>query len=308
VREYRYGIGDTRSAMHASVVANVANVALDYLFILRLGWGVPGAAWSTVFSHVLECGVLVAVQTREGWKPQPVTLAELRALLAVGLPTGVQFWMEVGSFALLTAIVSSLGDRQLAAHQIALQVSHFSFLPAMALGESASVLAGQAVGAGEVRLVRRVARVAVAAAAGYTGFCTLVLLVFGAPIAAAFTDDLALRATTVSLLSMACVFQVADGAAVVARGVLRGTGDVRFPAVVGIVCAWMSTPPLAWLLGRLAGLGALGGWIGLCIEIVAAAVILWWRLERAGWLTSARRFIRLERAGRHAPLAAVAAS
>jgi MATE family multidrug resistance protein len=295
LREYRYGIGDTRSPMIASVIANIANVALDYVLILRLGWGVPGAAWSTVCCHVLECGVLVVVQSREGWRPKRVTLSELRALASIGVPTGVQFWMEVGSFALLTAIVSSLGDRELAAHQIALQVQHFSFMPAMALGESASVLAGQAVGAGEVRLVRRVARVSALTAMAYTGLCTLVIMIAGMPIASAFTDDAALRATTVSLFWVGCVFQIPDGAAVVARGVLRGTGDVRFAAIVGIACAWVSTPPMAWLLGRVLGLGALGGWIGLSIEITVAAAILWWRLERAGWLASARRSIRLER-------------
>jgi MATE family multidrug resistance protein len=58
---------------------------------------------------------------------------------------------------------------------------------------------------------------------------------------------------------------------------------------VGIACAWLATPPLAWLLGRVAGFGAVGGWLGLSVEIISAAVIFWWRLERAGWLGHARR-------------------
>jgi hypothetical protein len=39
----------------------------------------------------------------------------------------------------------------------------------------------------------------------------------------------------------------------------------------------------------LAGLGALGGWIGLCLEITAAALLFWWRVERGGWLAAARQ-------------------
>ncbi|MCC6872663.1 MAG: hypothetical protein IT378_00025 [Sandaracinaceae bacterium] len=58
--------------------------------------------------------------------------------------------------------------------------------------------------------------------------------------------------------------------------------------MIGIACAWVATPPLAWLLGRELGLGALGGWIGLSLEIVAVAVIYWLRLERGGWLRHAR--------------------
>lgn len=289
LREHRYGLGDTRTPMVAALAGNVANIVLDWLFIVEWSWGVAGAAWATVIGHGLEAVLLVAVAARERLWPVRVGWSELKQLLDLGVPTGAQFWMEVGSFGLLTAIIASLGDVQLAAHQIALQVVHFSFLPAMALGEAGAVLAGQAVGAGEVRLVRRVARLAALSAIAYTGACTVVVVAGGSLIASAFTADAALSSVTVSLLWMSSAFLVADGAAVVARGVLRGTGDVRFPAVVGIACAWVCTPPLAWLLGRVAGLGALGGWIGLSLEIAIAACILWWRLERAGWLAWARR-------------------
>lgn len=288
LREHRYGLGDTRTPMMASVAGNLLNIVVSWLFIVEWSWGVAGAAWATVIGHSLETGLLIGVAAREGHRPRRVRWADMKQLLEIGTPTGAQFWMEVGSFALLTTIIASLGDRQLAAHQIALQVSHFAFLPAMALGEAGAVLAGQAVGAGEVRLVRKVARLAVIGAIAYTGTCTIVFVIGGPLIASAFTSDPALQSVTVGLLWMSTGFLIADGAAVVARGVLRGTGDVRFPAVIGIACAWVCTPPLAWLLGRTMGLGALGGWIGLSLEITAAAVIFWWRLERAGWLPSAR--------------------
>lgn len=288
LREHRYGQGDSRSAMSAAVAGNVVNMLLDWLFIIELSMGVVGAAWATVGGIAVELLVIVGVQARDEWKPRLVRLADLRTLLSVGLPTGLQFWMEVGSFALLTAIVASFGDEELAAHQIALQVSHFSFLPAMALGEAGAVLSGQAVGAGEVRMVRRVARIALLGALAYTGFCTLVMLAGAGLIASAFTSDGSLIVATRGLLWMSTLFLMADGAAVVARGVLRGTGDVRYPAFIGIACAWVCTPPLTWLLGRMMGLGALGGWVGLSLEITAAAALYWWRLERGGWLHWAR--------------------
>lgn len=306
LREHRYGQGDSRSAMAAAVAGNVVNIGLDWLFILELGMGVVGAAWATVGGITVELLVIAIVQAREDWRPRLVRLADVRTLLGVGLPTGLQFWMEVGSFALLTTIIASFGDEQLAAHQIALQVSHFSFLPAMALGEAGSVLAGQAVGAGEVRLVRRVARIALLGALAYTGLCTLSLLLGASLVASAFTSDASLVAATRSLLWASTLFLMADGAAVVARGVLRGTGDVRYPALIGIVCAWMSTPPLAWVLGRSMGLGALGGWLGLSLEISAAAALYWWRLERGGWLPWARRSRARLRAERAEPLLASA--
>jgi len=37
------------------------------------------------------------------------------------------------------------------------------------------------------------------------------------------------------------------------------------------------------ILGYGMKLGALGGWIGLCLEIMLSAALFWWRLEREGW-------------------------
>ncbi|MGE0791643.1 MAG: MATE family efflux transporter [Sandaracinaceae bacterium] len=288
VREYRYGLGDTRSPMVASVTGNLANIALDAVFVLGLDMGVAGVALATALAQLLELSVLLVI-ARKDLSPRMPTRAQLAELWRIGWPTGLQFQLELGSFALLTAIVASMGDVQLAAHQIALQVLHLSFLPTAALSEAAGMLAGQAVGAGRVRLVRVVARYALMGSAAYTGICTIILIVFGRLIASAFTDDPALLSATVSLLWIASLFQVADGAAIAARGVLRGVGDVKFPASVGIVAAWVCTPPMAWLLGHEAGLGALGGWIGLSVEIIACALIFWWRLERLGWIGHAKR-------------------
>jgi Na+-driven multidrug efflux pump len=69
--------------------------------------------------------------------------------------------------------------------------------------------------------------------------------------------------------------------------VLRGASDVRYAAIVGILTSWFTTPPLCWLLGVHAGLGAAGGWIGLAVEIVVGASLFWLRVVRGGWRPAA---------------------
>ena len=289
LREGRYGFGDSRSAMVATLVAAGVNIALDYLFIFVLGHGVVGAAWASVAAHAVEVAVLVLVYRRAGARfPRP-SWRHVRSVWRIGVPTAVQFVLEVGSFAVLVVMIAGMSEIDLAAHQIALQVVHFSFLPAFAIGEAGSVLAGQAVGANEDGLVKRVARQTMLAAGVYTGLCTVLFAGGAHTIAAAFTPDAGLRLAAAHLLYVAAVFQVFDAAAIVSRCTLRGAGDVRYPAVVGVVVAWVTTPPLAWLFGYRLGLGALGGWVALAIEIFAGAAILWWRLERGGWMTAARR-------------------
>ena len=132
-----------------------------------------------------------------------------------------------------------------------------------------------------------VARRGVLLASAYTGLCTLIFALFARPLALAFSPDAAVVAVAVRLLQVAAVFQIFDGAVMVGRAALRGAGDARYAAVVGVVTAWVSTPPLTWLLGYRLGFGALGGWLGLCLEIIVSALLIWRRLLRRTWVPSA---------------------
>lgn len=287
LREARYGLGDSRAPLVSALGANLTNIALDALFILGLGLGVRGAGAATALSHVVEAALLVAASRSPGFAWARVRLRHVGTLLRLGVPLGLQFLLEIGAFAVLVVVLAGIGAADLAAHQIALQLTHLSFLPALAVGEAASVMVGQAVGAGDDGLVRAVARRALALATAYTAACAVGFVVLAEVLAGAFTADLAVRAVTVKLLWVAAAFQIFDGANAIARSVLRGTGDVRYPALIAVVTAWVSTPPLAWWLGVRLGHGALGGWLGLCAEIVVGSSLLWWRLERGGWQKSA---------------------
>jgi multidrug resistance protein, MATE family len=287
LRETRYGEGDARSPMVATLVANVVNLALAMLFVFAWHKGVRGAAWAAVIAQAVDVAMMLAMGRRRGVKFGAASWAHAREVWAIGVPTGLQFMLEVGAFLLLVLLLSSLSETQMAAHQIAIQCCQFAFLPALAVAEAAAVMAGQAVGARRQELVGRVAHLGLAVATVYTGFCTLVFAFGAQRIARGFTDDASLATVAVHLLWVAAVFQTFDGANIVARAILRGVGDVRFAAVVGVVTSWMLTPPLTWLLGYRAGLGAFGGWIGLCLETIVGAAILWRRLRAGQWRVAA---------------------
>lgn len=287
LRESSYGVGNSRAPMRASLAGNAVNIALDCVLILGLGWGVQGAAIATIAGNVTETAMLawpMRAQLRGlVWRP-----AAARAVWSQGVPNGLQFVMEVGAFLILTVLVARMSAVDGAAHQMVLHLVNVSFLPAHALAESAAVLVGQAVGANKDHLVASVARRALAIGAGYASLCCVLYAILGGTIAqamAAGDSALALRATTLIHVSLA--FLVADAANVIARGVLRGASDVRYAAVVGMATSWLTTPPLAYGLGVVLGLGAVGGWIGLAVEIVVGALLFWLRVWRGGWRPAA---------------------
>jgi MATE family multidrug resistance protein len=287
LREVRQAEGDSRTPMLATVAANIVNTALAVFFIYGLKLGVAAVACATLIAHGVEAGIMVLSQRERGWGFSRMRRAHLSELMRVGIPTGLQFMLEVGAFGALSLMISLFSEVEMASHQIALQVIHFSFLPALSMAEAAAVLAGQAVGAGRYELVNRVARMALWISSTYALTCTVVFAVLARPIAMSFTPDptVIVRATT--LLHIAAVFQLFDAANIVARCTLRGAGDVRYAAVIGVTTSWLCTPTLTWLLGRYYGLGAVGGWLGLCLEIFVGAAVMWWRLERRGWTRAA---------------------
>jgi MATE family, multidrug efflux pump len=287
LREYRYGEGDSQSPMRAALLANAINIALDWLMIDLAGYGVTGAAWASVAACSVEMLFLLGIQLPHGLGLRSWNTSHVRNVLRVGLPNGIQFSLEIGSFAVLALLIAAMSEVEMAAHQIALQVIHFSFLPAYAVSEAVSVMTGQAVGADQDQLVVPVTRLGLKVTGLYTGAFTLIFALAGHWIARQFNSDSGVHLVATHLLWVAALFQVADGANMVLRGALKGTGDVRVPAMIGIVCAWALTPPTTWLLGSLAGLGALGGWLGLCLEIFLCAGLLWRRLVGTAWMSAA---------------------
>jgi MATE family multidrug resistance protein len=287
IREARYGQGDTRGPMRAAIAGNAVNIAADVVLIVFLEWGVKGAAFATILGTATELAVL-GWPLREQLRRVTWRMTAVREVWRQGVPNGLQFLMEVGVFLILTVMVARMSAIDGAAHQMVLHLINVSFLPAHALAEAAAVLVGQAVGAGKDALVPRVAKRALLIGALYSGACVIVFTIFGGMVVRSMAaGDAALAERAQMLMHVGIAFLVADAANVIARGVLRGASDVRYAAVVGIVTSWLTTPPLAYLLGISAGLGAFGGWIGLAIEIFVGASLFWLRVLRGGWRPAA---------------------
>ncbi|MET0792093.1 MAG: MATE family efflux transporter, partial [Polyangiaceae bacterium] len=289
IREARYGFGDSRSPMYAALLSNALHIPLNYLLIFTAGLGIAGAAYATLFVQLLECAWMLAIQAKQGLGLRATRLPHVLAVFRLGVPTGGEFLLGVAAFSALVLLIARMGEVDLAAHQVALQILHFAFMPAVSIGEAASVLAGQAVGANDDRRVLLVAKNALALAVAYAVICALIFVFGAVPLLRLFTADLAVQRVGVHLLYVAAGFQIFDAANIVGRSVLRGTGDVRVPAVLGICSGWLFIPALTWFLGIHRGLGAVGGWLALTVDICVGALLFWWRLRRGHWLPAARQ-------------------
>jgi len=292
---HRQASGDARTPMFVSLVGNVVNAALGWALIYGHAglpaMGVRGGAFATAATEWLEAIVLVVLLARTTlrsgeYAKSRAALTLRRAtsdVLAIGVPTGLQFGSEMVAFATFTAVLATLGADQVAAHQIALAIIRISFLPGAAVSEACSVLVGRALGRRSLAEADRVTRAALIAAVSFMAAWGIVFAVAGGAIARGFTDDGAVIRVARDLLFIAAAFQVLDGVAIVLRGALRGAKDVRVPAMIGIAVIWTCVPTAAIVLGRLAGWGSVGGWIGFLAETSLGALLFARRWRRGAW-------------------------
>jgi MATE family multidrug resistance protein len=286
IREVSQGIGDSEHPMRAALAANLANIPLNALLVIGLHLGVVGSAVANVLAQIID--LLWLCRKRWNWvRGWRIEWVKIRAIVKLGWPLGIEMFLDVSAFAALGMIIAQFGATELAAHQIALQVSHLTLLPVMALAEGASVLSGHASGAGRLADIRPIVRAGVAVGLVFSTVTACLLVTVPGSIAEFFTSDPKVIPLAKLLIQMVCGFQLGFVLYAVGRAVLRGLGDLRYTAFVTVGVAWICTPTLGFVFGRLCGFGVVGGWCGLSLEITVASALYFWRLERGTWSRAA---------------------
>ena len=292
LRAYLQAAGRLRALVIATVVANLANLGLDIVFVFgKLGFpalGAPGAGLATSICAFLQLGIVALVA--HGGPPARPRLSDLRKALSVGIPVGLQMGAEIGVFALVGLLAGRLGARSLAAHQVALALASFTFCAALGVGQAGSVRVGWAVGARDTPAARRAGLIAFAGGAAIMSVSALAFWLVPAQLARLLSDQQDVIAAAVPLLAVCAVFQLSDGVQAVGAGVLRGAGDTRFPFLANLVGHYAIGLPVAIALGLFFGMGVIGLWWGLCAGLTAVAVALLTRFLRL----SSREIVPLE--------------
>ena len=210
--------------------------------------------------------------------------ASIRPLLVTGLPIGVMVMMEGGLFIATALLIGRLGEMQVAAHQIAINVASLAFMIPFGIAEATTVRVGHALGRGSREGVRR------AALAGLvlvlcTQLFSATLFLFGNQfIVGIYTGDMAVASLAATLLLFAAAFQFPDGVQVISAGALRGLGDTRVPMLLTAFAYWGVGFAVGTGLGLGLGWGPQGMWIGLIAGLTVAAVLL----GRRFWRSSGR--------------------
>lgn len=298
VRRCLQAMNMVKPVAFALISANLVNALGNWVLVYGK-WGVPamgtlGSGWSTAIARTYMAAVLVGYllwydrrhRTDLLKTPVEVDLPRIRRLIMLGLPAAMQFTLESGVFALVTALIARLGAVPLASHQIALNTVAFTYMVPLGIASAAAVRVGQAIGRKDFSGAGDAGSTAIFLGAGFMTCASVALLIFPRWIARMYTPDVSVIRSTISLLAAGAAFQLFDGIQTVATGALRGAGDTRTPMLCHLTAYWVIGLPLgAWLCFRR-GWGAFGLWSGLSLALILIGIILLW-----AWSRAVRKFV-----------------
>jgi MATE family multidrug resistance protein len=300
-KQFADGMSETKYSMWATILGNVVNVVLNYLFIYGI-WifpelGIIGAGIGTIVSRFVMLAYMhYVMQKKEKFHPffEKFSLKNIKKemnmkIIHIGAPSAMQMFFEVGLFTGAIWLSGLLGIVNQAANQIALSLASFTFMFAMGLSVAASIRVGNQKGLGDYKQLRIVAFSIFLLVIVVETFFALIFVLFHTQLPALFVDmnnahDLAVNTEVVSiaaqLLLVAAVFQISDGIQVVFLGALRGLQDVKVPMYITFVAYWVVGFPISIYLGLYTELKGAGIWVGLLAGLSIAALFLYIRFVK----------------------------
>ena len=246
------GRGHNWPVMWANLIMMTVNLILDYLFIFGNAglpaMGIRGAAYATVIAAASSCLFYVSMAFRKKYNLQFRTLSGFRfdkdlikRMIRFGLPTGIQFLIDVSGFTIFILLVGRIGADELAATSITFNINTLAFMPMIGFGIAISVVVGQFQGEDKPQSAERsvysgahlcflyMTLIAVT----YVAFPQIYIAAFGAKADPALFEEIA-RFITI-MLRFVAVFTVFDTANIVFASALKGAGDTRYVMIMIIV-------------------------------------------------------------------------
>lgn len=287
------GRGDTKSPFYVTLLTNIIGPVLQYALIFGAGpfprLGLYGAALAPVIAWVL--GLIMALGIVFGVTGKPATTLahvfswaprDMWRLARLSLPAAFESLLMDGARTANIAIIGVLGSSAIAANQIAATCESLSFMPGHGFAIASSIIAGQALGAGEPAYARRGAYESWRVAAGVMGLVGFTYVLFARAYVGLFTQEAPVLALGASALMVAGFAQVFVATTEVLTGALRGAGDTRTSMLITLLGTWLIRVPATFLVARRFGLGLQAVWVVMLVDWAIRAIFasVWFRMGK----------------------------
>ena len=288
--------GNMRIPSIMSILMCVMDVVFNFIFIFVFHLGVLGVAIGTglaivigalvqAYYAVFRNSLLALIRDKEQGADEEKKTWNwdyVKNALKISLPMACQSILMSGAQIVSTMIVAPLGNISIAANTFAITAESLCYMPGYGIGEAATTLVGQSIGAARRELCRSFARMTVSMGMLVMAVMGVIMFVTAPQLMALMSpaqDIVDLGATVLRIEAFA---EPMFAASIVCYSVFVGAGDTLKPAAMNLCSMWLVRLTLAAMLAKDYGLK--GVWTAMAIELTFRGLMFLWRLLRGNWM------------------------
>jgi putative MATE family efflux protein len=247
---YMRALGDSKRPLYILILATILNVILDIIFVAYFKWGIPGAAWATIFSQIVAFVLcyLYAIKYLPLLRIKKLIfdVKLFKAVLKYSVPAAIQLSITSLASLTITRLINSFGAVAVAGYTAATRIDMFAMMPLNNLSMATSTFVAQNIGAGLEERAQKGFRSAMLFMVGIGIFVSALAVIFGKWMIGLFVDAADPSSTEIirvgtEYLSIIAIFYVLFAVFFSFNGFFRGAGDAVIVMILTITSLTIRT-------------------------------------------------------------------
>ena len=243
--------GDSKRPLYALIAAGIINTILNLILVIGFGMGVSGVAIATVISNMVSSGIVLYILLHEQepirveLKQLSIVPKELKKILVIGIPAGLQGMMFSIANVCIQSAINSFGSNAIAGSAAALNFEFFAYFIVNAFAQTTVTFTSQNYGAGEVGRCKKIFCLNMVFSLIFCGMLSAVFVLGRGFFLRLYTTDEAVLVFAAQRLLIATTLELLTSTYEISAGAMRGLGHSLLPAI--ITCVGSCLLRLVWI-------------------------------------------------------------
>ncbi|SFI96136.1 putative efflux protein, MATE family [Thermoflavimicrobium dichotomicum] len=301
------GTGDSKTPFYFLVISTILSIALCP--VLAFGWfGIPvlgmrGVALANTMAILISMILLFVYLYKTKhilaldlavFKSLRMDLQILKLMIKIGIPTGIQMVFVSLSMIAVVSFVNRFGAQAAAAYGAVIQIISYVQLPALSLGMATGIFGSQLIGAGQPNRLKDLLKSAVWMNYIMGGILVMIVYLFSHSLLSLFLAEKATLEVAQKMLFLVLWAYLIFGNSIILAGMMRSSGTVFWPTLIGILSIWCVQVPLAYFLSHVIGLEGILAAYPIAFTCSALAQYTYYRWF---WRTKQHKSLFMDRSG-----------
>lgn len=232
--------GNSKTPFYALVVGGVVNACLNLILVIIFHLSVDGVAIATVVSNILSSSIVLYTLAHEKevlrfhFNKLTVSKNELRKILQIGIPAGIQGTVFSLSNVVIQSSLNSFGSSVVAGSAAAINFEYIGYCIINGFSQAATTFVGQNYGAKEYDRCHKVWKLTLFTGMAIAFVIDMTVVLFRVPLVHLFTSDIQVIPHALQRVLQIMSFHWLIATYEITGSALRGYGKSMAPALLTV--------------------------------------------------------------------------